>query len=235
MNSEPVNPSVSAAMVLHASKWLQHPVLLEVEEMRALLTELGQFGIYNTDRISLLGDEKMPPEEFLEAYTYYVGELKAGRLPEDRYYRLAFSAALSASDQVFHVRPVEGGRQLLKAVRPVVQMQPHTFDYFPADNKFRSMVFGKQAVVWGIQFSYPQVYQDPYTRAFIDVAKSREPNTELFRRLQLWLRRETLATPFLLGGERRNAPIRIGRQVLPWIARHPQLAAKGMGVLPPSE
>ncbi len=59
------------------------------------------------------------------------------------------------------------------------------------------MVLSRKSVTWGLQFSYPQLYQDPRTRQIFKVTDTPEfPNTALFSKLQKWIRSETLPTPF---------------------------------------
>jgi hypothetical protein len=52
----------------------------------------------------------------------------------------------------------------------------------------------------------------------------------LFRKIQLWSREATRATPFVLEGKRINVPIRIGKNCLSWIGNHPQLQSQNIGV-----
>ena len=86
------------------------------------------------------------------------------------------------------------------------------------------MVLSTESVTWGIQFSYPQLYQDPKSYRITKVVDSSEfPNTSVFARMLKWLRHHTLPTPFSVDGQRVNVPIRIGRSCLEWIHMHPQL------------
>ena len=125
--------------------------------------------------------------------------------------------------------PVDGDRQIIKVKKPVIQMQAHRIGYSSLDGKFRPMVMGKESISWGIQFSYPQIYED--SGKVVKVNESDQfPNTARFKKMQRWMRRHTIPTPFLADGKRVNVPMRLGKQCLPWINTHPQLVEKNIGV-----
>jgi len=86
---------------------------------------------------------------------------------------------------------------------------------------------GLGSVFWGIQMSYPQIYQDPKTMELMEIEES--PNMELFQKIRGWVRDATRATPFIVEGKRVNSPIRIGKNCLSWIGRHPQLRVLQIG------
>jgi hypothetical protein len=92
------------------------------------------------------------------------------------------------------------------------------------------MVFGINSISWGIQFSYPQLYQDENCQIQVVKPGPEFPNTVLFQKMQRWIRQHTIPTPFLTPYQRINAPIRMGRQVLNWINNHPQLKAKNLSI-----
>jgi hypothetical protein len=107
----------------------------------------------------------------------------------------------------------------------VVQVQAHCFTYSSLDGVFRPMSMGVGSVFWGLQFSYPQIYQDAKTMELCEVEEG-----TLFRKIQLWSREATRATPFIVEEKRINSPIRIGKKCLSWIGRHPQLCQQNIGI-----
>lgn len=221
----------TAVGVLQASKWLSYPVLLDVDEMDTMLDELGNFEIYLVSGVSKRGEGKITKELFLATYRDYINALKEGLdFPESRY-RTIFSAVFTANDDALFAVHVGDDQQLIKIAKPVIQLQVHRISYSLVDNKFRSMVLGPDSVAWGIQFSYPQIYQDFKTKQVIQIIESADfPNTALFRRLQRWGRYHTIATPFLVGNQKTNVPVRLGKHCIPWINRHPGLIQKGLVV-----
>lgn len=214
-----------------ASKWLSVPILVEESEMRSLFATLGNFLIFSVGRLVRNGQGMISHETFLAGYRLYVECLKAGKLPDESIYRQLFGAIFTATANYVEAMQVKAEEQLIRVLKPVIQLQYHTLDYSSADHKFRSMVFGQESVVWGIQFSYPQLFEDPLTSEAHKVDVSPQfLNTALFRQLQSWVRQKTIPTPFVLNGKIVNVPMRLGKECLPWINRHPQLKAKGLSV-----
>ena len=216
---------------LQASKWLKCPVLLDVSEMDALLSYLGDFRILAVGGIVPVGEGEIDRSSFLESYGAYVEDLKQGKVPDDLKSRLAFSSAWTIDLDAAYAVKVGEGSQIIKIEEPVIQLQPHRFDYSLTDGNFRSMVFGSDTIVWGIQFSYPQLFADKDLKVMQVRETSEFPNTALFKRLQRWVREHTRVTPFLIEGKRKNIPIRLGKRCFEWINRHPQFSLKNLKVI----
>lgn len=223
--------SLSEEPPLQASKWISVQMLLDADEMRALFDALGPFHIYSVGTVVSRGEESLERETFLKLYQEYVEALQKGELPDDSAYRRAFAAVLTVTPDALYAIPVEENKLLVRVAKPVIQMQAHRMDYSRADGKFRSMTFGGDSITWGLQFAYPQLYQDGKTKEIHQVGSGDEyPNTALFRTLQLWVRNHTIPTPFIVDGQKMHLPVRIGKKCLNWINSHPQLAKKGISV-----
>lgn len=219
-----VRLSTSDEQPMQASKWLDIQALIDADEMSMLLNELGSPGIYMTGCICSQNEANISNERFLEGYNRYIQILKNGALPFEKEFRPLFSSIITAVPEVVYAIPVEGGKQILRTCRPAIQMQFHRLGYSKADGKFRPMAFGTQSIFWGIQFSYPQLFLDQNTDEVFSVFEGEHfPNTPLFKKIQKWMRQHTIPTPFLVGNERINVPMRLGKQCLPWINNHPQL------------
>lgn len=215
---------------LRASKWLTCPVLLDIPEMQKLLDDLGVFWMFPLGGLIPIDQEQITKKEFIEVYSSYVSALKEGNRPNEDLFRRCFTSAWTvAVDHLYAVR-VADGKEIIKIDKPIVQLQHHTCEYSTDDKKFRSMVFGVESMTWGIQFSYPQLYQDKQLDTHQVDESPRFPNTAFFRALQRWMRQHTIPTPFIVEGKRVNVPIRLGKQCLDWINNHPQLAQRGLSV-----
>jgi len=215
-----------------ASKWLAIQALLDVDEMQALLSELGpELLIFSGSEITARGQSAEKQSAFLETYAAYIEALKSGSVPEVKAYRSRFSDMWTCDPKCLYVLPLDADRQLIKPRRPVIQLQVHSLAYSSVDHKFRPMVSGTESITWGIQFSFPQIFQDPATRAVFQVNNPEEfPNLAVFRRLQRWLRHHSQPTTFEVAGEKQTVPMRIGKSCLSWIHKHPQLVQKGISV-----
>lgn len=209
---------------MEVSKWLEIQVLLSAEEMETLFTHLnsalGAFHIYLTGVVTALGEGEVPQGAFLESYRLYVMALQSGQLPGNGEY---FSSVFSLSPDLLSILKVGDNRQLRRLIKPSVQLQPHSMGYSQEDGKFYSMVYGPDSIAWGVQFSYPQLFLDPATKEVLKVTESPEfPNTVFFRHMQRWVRHHTIPTPLQTPGGPVNLPVRLGKQCLSWINRHPQ-------------
>lgn len=217
---------------MQASKWLKIQVLLDTDEMKSLLDHLGDTLNYLTGAVLPRGKGIVDKSSFLEVYSQYIDSLKTGVIPQEMLYRLHFSSILTVSDDHLFAMAIGEDRYLIRVAKPVVQLQAHSMDYSELDGKFRPMMFGLDSINWGIQFSYPQLYCHPATQDILHVDISPEfPNTALYRKVQKWIRHNTIPTPFLVGGKQINVPMRLGRQCLSWINSHPTLAEKHIRVL----
>lgn len=216
--------------ILQVSKWLKVQVLLDADEMQKLLEALAPVHFVVVSEPVVAQDAVISCEQFIEKYREYVDLLKEGIVPQAELLRRYFSSALSKTLDPFYAMAA-GEKFLIKPIKPVIQLQAHHFFYSDLDGKFHPMVLSPESVSWGLQFSYPQLYQDPKTRQVVKVTDTPEfPNSALFSKLQKWIRSETLPTPFLVKGVRINPPIRIGKKSLAWIKSHPQLKQRGIDV-----
>lgn len=220
----------TAGYSLQASKWQKCPILIDPEEMRDLFQTLGDFYIVQISGVLPLGEELVEKKDFQEIYSQYIEGLKQGMLPTDPRTRSYFSSVFTLDLNALYRVKVNDTSSLVKVVQPVIQLQAHRFDYFPADGSFRSMVMRADSISWGLQFSFPHLFQDENFIVHTVREEQKFPNTALFKKLQGWVRSHTLATPLEIEGKITNVPIRLGKQCLPWINHHPQLLAKGLKV-----
>lgn len=227
----PLSVRLKAAPPLQASKWLKCPVLLDRNEMEGLFQALGDFWIFAVSGVLRSTEGEIKQTDFLIEYGHYVEALKRGELPDEQQVRPYFSTIFTASTDMLYEIALPNQQKLIRVERPVIQLQSHRVDYSPVDGKFRSMVLGQNSIQWGIQFSYPQLFQDAACQVK-QVRESEEfPNTILFKRMQKWMRDHTTVTPFLVENNRINVPIRLGKSCFSWINQHPQLQAKGIMVI----
>lgn len=220
-----VNPS------LQCSKWLSSSVLIDGEEMEELMKAMGEFWIFRVSGILQMSEGEISKEEFLDCYFHYIEALKSGQPLTDPRLQSYFSVVFTCSIEALYEVVLPNGQKLIKIGRPVIQLQKHRFNFSEADGKFRSMGMGQESIQWGIQFSYPQLYQDAALLVKEVRGQAEFPNTPLFKRLQKWVRDHTAPTPFMVNGKRINVPIRLGKNCFEWINRHPQLKGKGLTVL----
>jgi hypothetical protein len=217
---------------LQASKWRQVQLLVDAEEMSELLAVLAPLLVFRTGAVLPHGEGGVSIEHFLKEYAQYIELLRSGGVANVQQLARDFACVITREIGTLYALDVGEGKAIIKPHLPIIQMQSHRMSYSPIDGKFRSMVFGKDSISWGIQFSYPQLFQDPVTRQILRVdASERFPNTALYGKLLHWVRHSTLPTPFIAEGKRINVPIRLGKRCFSWIKNHAQLAQYGLTVL----
>ena len=211
---------------MEASKWLQIQALLDSKEMMQLLDELGPIRIFRTGEVIDKGKAEISKQEFVRIYEEHLAPLQLGEYPAS----LQLSVAITTTDQMVKIIPISEQQEMVRATHPVIQLQMHRMGYSPLDGKFRPMVLGKDSISWGVQFSYPQLFQDGGDAVKVDESEN-FPNTTLFRNLQRWIRKNSVPTPFEVDGKKVNVPIRLGKKCFPWINKHPQLIEQQIRVV----
>lgn len=199
---------------MQVAKWLRVQALLSALEMRELF-EMLNCGMYNVSSVQV-DDQPICMESFLDAYAVYAQGLQKGAITPDKMY---FSAALSKEPLL--AKQVGEGRYLFRADRPVIQLQHHTFAV--VDGKCKPMMLGKESVSWGLQFSFPQIAMD--VDGICHKPLRTTENGKMFLQLQKWMRDLTTPTSFVINGEKKTFPIRLGKMCSEWIKCHPQIKA----------
>ena len=222
--------SVKAEGALQVSKWHKIQVLLSAEEMQELIATLGEVFFVCVSQPVVAEEAFLTAAQFCSIYLDYIQRLKEGDRMDLPEFRKWFSSAMTSDLATFFALPV-GEKYLIKPTKPVIQLQAHHFFYSDLDKKFHPMVLSPESISWGLQFSYPRLFQDPKTHRIGKVTETQEfPNSALFSKLLKWMRSATLPTPFVVGGMRTNSSIRVGKKALPAFKDHPQLTSRGISI-----
>lgn len=216
-----------------ASKWLHLDLLIETDSMKELLEHLPKpLYLFSTLGVQPRSGNAISHERFLQVWQSYLDVLKNGQSPPDCDFRFFFTACLSAELHALRAIDIGQDREIIAPYEPIIQMQIHRFSYSSIDDKFHSMAFSEKSISWGIRLSYPQLYQYPHTRQVIEALnEERFSNAKLFNILRRWIRHHTQATPFLVGGQRVNVPMRIDKACFSWINNHAELRNRGLQVI----
>ena len=209
--------------VFQAAKWLKVQALLSGDELSALLNVLSPFTLLPLSGAYALSELPLSSSEFVRTYQEWLQLFDATNIGPYR------ALLLTKDDTGVWLQQMPSGHFLVKPSAPFIQIQVHHMIYSPIDQSFRPMALGKDTIFWGLQFSFPQVYQDPKTGAFVE--EDMGPNEEAFRVLRRWVREHTIATPMWVEGKRVNLPIRIGKECLGWVNEHPKLREKRLEVM----
>ena len=147
--------------VYQGSKYLKYQVLCDAAELKNLFARLESFSIYP---LTALGPgAPMDRGHFIAVYGTWIEMLKVGRVPTDAELKSRLACVLTSVWGSRWKREMPGGRYIVKMGRPVVHVQAHFFSYSTLDAVFRPMTMGSNSIFWGLQFSFPQIYQEPKT------------------------------------------------------------------------
>jgi hypothetical protein len=220
-------PSVEGPLLV--SKWIKIPLLLDEREMENFLSGIRiPFQFYYVQGKCLKEEGVISKEKFLSDYTDYISLLKEGEIPHFDQFKLKLSPAMSSSEEDFYALSINETHWLIKPRLPIIQFQANQIRYSEEEALFRTAIFGKDAISWGITIGYPHLYQNPHT---LESSSTHGfPNTLLFKEVHEWVRKFTLPTPFRIKEKIWREPIRLGRECFRWINQHPQLKEAAISV-----
>jgi hypothetical protein len=174
-------------------------MLLDPSEWDELFHHLGPLHICEVGRVGGL----VTPEQLSQAYRSTIDSLRSGTLQVHRLLSCALTVDLGC------LKPITfaDGRQMLRPIRPVIQMQPFYFTYDESTKAFHPRVFGPNTTFWGVHFSMAQLFEKPETRELLKSSEDplSQPNLDRMRQLQRWSRDQTI--PF------KRLPIRLGHRM----------------------
>ncbi|MEX0961985.1 MAG: hypothetical protein WDZ28_03915 [Simkaniaceae bacterium] len=189
------------------AKW--HKVQVLFEDLSDLFSLLEPFHLVNASEIKEepLDDKR----EYLKKYQDYIDALK-----NKRPYVGRLSAFMTRSLNSLVKIEVKPGFYAVRVQKPVIQIQMHRFSYSPLDHKIHPMAFGESAIAFGLQFSFPQIYQTNEGRVE-QLSSKNFTNKDLFSDFKRAIRTLSRPASFLLDGKAIKTSIRIDARTFPWI------------------
>ena len=142
-----------------AAKWIKIQALVDETELALLFQE--PFLIYPLSGTFPRSAFPMKKETYLEIYKSWIDALKSNTVPKEN--RDINAVAWMRSSDSLWLQQIPGDRYMAKPCEPFVQVQIHQMGYSDVDQEFRPMILSQNSIFWGLQFSFPQVYQDPKT------------------------------------------------------------------------
>lgn len=210
--------------ILRCSKWVSYTFLISLNELQYLFDILSNFYLINTFEPCPLEKAVLPHAAFLEIYNKYIKLLANGDIPDPSLYKKAFYHSISSSLENLYAMEVSKG-YLIKPKKPLIFLRPAAITYSELDQKLRSTLPSQKTILWGLEASYPQIYENSLTRETKTIINDfNYPNSSLFHILRKTLRK--LSEPFQLQlpDKKIMTPFRIGKEVKNWIHHHPQLS-----------
>lgn len=193
-----------------ASKWIRHAVLLSVEQMQELI--LDSFLFFVSGQIVPQGEEQISKDQFLGRYAEYIASKGRPQASLKRALQLFITSSL---DPLYKVEIQN--QCMVKERLPVIQLIPQSC-FFSLDGNLVFGVSHQNGFSFGLQFSYPQVYEHPHTHQFHKVfLESGFPNSADFKKILQWIRSHTE----IVRVKGSHVPLRIGKKSKQLLENHP--------------
>jgi len=213
-----------------ASKWLYQRVLLTSTEIKNLFDLLGAPFFFFLSKKGEQQDLACSFDQFLTSYESYLTSLK---FDEKRVDKRDFFLAISKNLDPFYLMALNEQECVIKFKRPVILVELFSFHYLKNQDKFIEGAHLENEIRFGLQFSFPQFYQDFFTRKAIEHYKDQGcENTLYFKSLQRALREISeplyLRHPF---GKQQRVSYRIGLGCKELIESHQDIKRQNIEIL----
>lgn len=202
----------------HFSKWQKIQVLLDPIELKGLLQYLSPLFLLNTSGVIPREEISIEIEEFICIYEKYIAMLQ-GKIPRER---ISLSYALTQRLENFAIVELSSNKYICRMIQPDVQMQAYSL-LLDKSGKPLSQVFSAGAASFGLQLSYPAIFQDALTGGVFSTAKNSFAGWKLFSAIRSWIRSHTFPLPIHFQEKNSRLPIRLGRLAATWITSHVDL------------
>ncbi len=180
--------------VLQASKWLEIPMLLTPDDFLKMLVFLE--GTILSPLGNLVNENELciDPLELSKVYAN-VCQLAFENKLISRDLIKKLSLRIICKKENLIACELAQGRFIVHEQVPAIKMQALFLNYSKEENKIRSRVLGANQIFWGVELSFPQIYQDPLTFKMKDSWNITE-ESKLFKSLQKWAREHTKPSKF---------------------------------------
>lgn len=205
------------------SRWVSLDFLIDEEAMGRFVTELQPFELLSSTPLDLENPFYLEKSLFLETYSYYISQLKQGKTPDFNHFKAYFHLFITQSLEHIYRLEVAENREILKVFTPTILVKPICLQYSKMDQSLRIGPLNPQGILWGLELSFPQLIQQPGSPEIEQVNPKSNPNALLFKKMRSWIRTHTSPTTFTVEGKDLSHPIRLGKNCLSWINKHPHL------------
>lgn len=208
-----------------ASKWQKFYLFLSPKEVENL------FAFWSIDHLYLTGKvlerESLIVKNWIEKYANVLNAFWEGGSERNKLFSSILPAVISISEESLYRQDVSNGF-LVHMKDPCFVLQEHWFRYVPKDEKIYPMNFTNESLFWGLQFSYPQIFQDSKTKKIYNAnLESSFGNAKLLILLRKWIREHTKPVSLQVGEMKHSTLFRIGKEYIKKIEDHSQIKEFG--------
>lgn len=192
MSLKTYNTLSLAPSKLQASLWMTQRVLLTPQELQKLFHSLPQFFLFSLSSVGPVESFALEKSMFLENYEAFFSTLYEQKDPRFQVHKKKLTVAMTADLDALHLVQASQDKYLVHLHRPVVVIGLSVFHYDAQAHKVMFSDHQQSAMRIGLEFKFPQFYQDPKTlqpvKHFTDKSNL---NTQIFKAIQKWSRDHT--------------------------------------------
>jgi hypothetical protein len=214
---------------LQASLWMSQRVLLTPEELIDLFGFLPSFELYSLSHVGSKEGFHVSKERFLELYKAFFMSFFHKKDMSFYTFKKQLTVGMTCKEYTLYLTEPSSGPFLIHMQEPSVVIGPCVFHYDNAAKKILYADHMTNAMRMGLEFKFPQFYQDPQTlqpvKHFTDPSN---PNTRLFKGLQKWCRENAKVVFLEKDAEERFSPgCKVGNQCLDQLSNFFDLQMQG--------
>ncbi len=212
------------------AKWISFELLLHPEEMKDLLESFSGTLAFSLRKTAPLAEQRISFSSLLQDYKKYVLYLMNGEIPPVEFLQNGNLYPVFTEDPMTlsYYPYKESGN--IKMQKPSMPAKPVCLHFSPRDLSVRPVARNPEDILWGLQFSFPYLYQDSQTKKIETFRPSSYPNHSLPKRMRSFIRERTVPTTFLYQSQKLTSSFRLGKKYLPYISKHPQLKRYSLSV-----
>ncbi len=209
-----------------ASKWWKLQVFFSLDALDFFFQDLGSFWICPLGKVLQEEEQILEKDQYLQAYKKKVDQYLTHHItPIEEISPCAFTVL----KEDLYLMNLSQNRFLLKIKNPVVQVHPYFFRFSKQNRSFLSNVYAEDSIFWGLQFSFPQIFQDEDLNLH-KVHPQTFANAALFQKMRRWIRKHTSPISFEFEGEKIVTSMRASPQLFCLLQKYPKLIELGLNI-----
>lgn len=195
-----------------ASKWIAFQMLLTRNELEDLFNEISAQVFCCIAKVDEEKNLLYHKESYLSLYTSYLEALKSQNKFLIKQLLISLNVALAYDESSLYKVLAPNNKCLIKIKKPCIQVKPFNFVYHFGLEKFLTNIKSEEAIYFGLEFSFPQIFQDPQSQEIQSLFKNNLSLSETyFNKIRLFVREKTKPAKFLISDKRKVATFRIGK------------------------
>lgn len=211
------------------SKWMNFQLLLNESELLELFKEIEVQHLLCLSHVGIYEDLYLSKQNYLNLYAKYLELLQKDTILESREIIKKLNVAIAYDFQDFYKIPLPDDKILIKMKSPSIQIKPFHFVYNHELEKFLPNVCSSSTIYFGLEISFPQIFQDPKTFVIKHIFKDQKlKSAQQFKKIRSFVRDHTQPARFQIKDNVKVATFRIGKKCINFAKSCPALKKEGL-------